>query len=315
MHKAIVVLLLFLMVALTVTCVIPVSSQAQVPLQTIFIQPDGSIYPATDAIQRNGNTYTFTSNLYAAIDILKSNIVLNGAGYTLSGPYNGTVSDVFVIGQGPNQLQQGQLVDYVIGVDLGNNSVCGVTIENLNIENFSIGTYMWTQNNTVKGNSVSDNIVGVLLSGSNNTIIGNVIANNTQGLFFGFNTPGQTPSDIIVSQNSFLQNVVQISGCKCETYNMSEPPHNWDNEKEGNYWSDYTSKYPNATHIVNSKIGDTTYWIDPLDRDRYPLMQNPVQPPIPAPSATAIPVETIVLAASAVFAAAAIVYAVRRTRK
>ena len=146
-----------------------------------------SIQPP-DAIQHNGNTYTFTSNLYAAIDILKSNIVLNGAGYTLSGPYNGTVSDVFVIGQGPNQLQQGQQVDYVIGVDLGNGSVCGVTIENLNIENFSIGTYMWTQNNTVKGNSVSNNIVGMLLSGSNNTIIGNVIANNTQGLFFGFNT-------------------------------------------------------------------------------------------------------------------------------
>jgi hypothetical protein len=315
MRKATVAFLLFLMLAISVSYVKPVSSQAQVPLQTIFIQPDGSIYPATDAIQRDGNTYTFTSNLYAAIDILRGNIVLNGAGYTLSGPYNGTVSDVFVIGQGPNQLPQEQNVDYVIGVDLGNSSVCGVTIENLNIENFSIGTYIWTQNNTVKGNNVSDNIVGMLLSGSNNTIESNVIANNTRGLFFGFNEPGQTPSDIIVSQNSFLQNSVQISGCQCQTYNMSEPPHNWDNEREGNYWSDYTSKYPNATQIGNSKIGDTTYWIDPLDRDRYPLMQNPVQPPIPAPSATAIPVETIVLVALAVFAAAAIVYAVRRNRK
>jgi parallel beta-helix repeat protein len=315
MRKVLVAFLLFLMLAISVSYVKPASSQSQAPLQTIFIQPDGSIYPATDAIQRDGNTYIFTSNLYAAIDIFRSNIVLNGAGYTLSGPYNGTASDVFVIGQGPNQLPQGQKVDYVIGVDLGNSNVCGVTIENLNIENFSIGTYMWTQNNTVKGNNVSDNIVGMLLSGSNNTIISNVISNNTQGLFFGFNKPGQTPSNIIVCQNSFLQNSVQISGCKCQTYNMSEPPHNWDNEREGNYWSDYASKYPNATQIGNSKIGDTTYWIDPLDRDRYPLMQNPVQPPIPTPSATAIPVETIVLVALAVFATAAIVYAVRRTRK
>ena len=309
LNKALMLMLVFLTLVPTITLVKPVSSSLPT-LQTIFIQPDGTLSPATSAIQRNGDTYTFTSNLYAAIDIFKSNIVLDGAGYTLSGPYNGTASDVFVIGQGPNQLPQGQQVQYVIGVDLANSKINGVTIENLNIENFSIGTYLWTENDTVKGNSLSDNIVGVLLSGSNNTLERNYIANNTQGLFFGFNTPGNIPGDLIVSENSFVHNSVQFSGCQCKPYNLSETPHDWDNGKTGNYWSNY-----NGTDANHDGIGDTPYIIDPVDKDRYPLMESPAQPPVPAQQASKIPVDAIVLGVSAVVVAAALVFGVWKRKK
>jgi len=308
MRKAIVAFLLFLMLAISVSYVKPVSSQAQVPLQTIFIQPDGSIYPATDAIQRDGNTYIFTSNLYAAIDIFRSNIVLNGAGYTLSGPYNGTVSDVFVIGQGPNQLPQGQKVDYVIGVDIGNSSVGGVTVQNLKVENFSIGMYVWTKNNTVTGNSFSDNIVGMLVSGSNQTITENYIAQNQRGLFFGFNNKvtATVPTDIEVNHNDFQNNVVQLNGCGCTAINASEPPHNWDDGKEGNFWSDY-----NGTDSNNDGVGDAPYMVDALNQDRYPLLQSPVKLPV-AP--TKVPVEAIILGVSATVVVVAALLIWRRTK-
>jgi hypothetical protein len=303
-YKRLIWAVLFLTLASTLIFVRPVSSQSA--LQTIFIQPNGSIYPDTAPIHRSGDTYTFTDNINAAIKIQKSNIVLDGAGYTLTGSFNGNSSDIWVVGTGPDN---NSLDYYTIGVDLSSSSVDGVTIENLNVENFSIGMYIWTQNNTVTGNAVSGNIVGLLISGSNDTITKNYLSNNIEGLFFGFNSPsGQFPPDMIVYHNAFVKNKAQISGCQCKSYNMSETPHDWDNGKEGNYWSDY-----NGTDANHDGIGDTPYVIDVLDQDRYPLMQNPTKPPVPA---SKVPVEAIVLAISApAVLAAAAVFAVKQRRK
>jgi parallel beta-helix repeat protein len=284
-----------------------VSANSQVSLTTVIIQADGSVNPTSAPIVQNGNTYTFTDNLYAAIKIQKSNIVLDGAGFTLSGPYNGTAMDVWLIGQGPNQLPNGTLAQYVIGIDLASPNVEGVTIENLNVKNFSIGMYIWTKNNTITGNGVSDNIVGILLSGSNETVTRNYIADNQRGLFFGFNNAGDIiPSDIVINHNDFENNIVQLNGCECKDANTTESPHSWDDGFEGNFWSDY-----NGTDFNGDGVGDTRYFIDVLNQDRYPLMQSPVKLPVPA---TKIPIELIVLGISA-FVVIVVVVLVYRLRK
>jgi hypothetical protein len=46
----------------------------------------------------------------------------------------------------------------------------------------------------------------------------------------------------------------------------------WDNGSVGNYWSNYKSKYPNASEIGTTGIGDTPYVIDEKNIDHYPLM-------------------------------------------
>ena len=288
-NRKLVCAVLFLALTLTIVFVKPVS--AETALQTIFIQPDGTVNPADVPIQRSGDTYTFTDNIYATIKIEKSNVVLDGAGYTLSGSFNGTATGLWVIGAGPNQ-PNASLAEYIIGVDMGKN-VDGVTIENLNLRNFSIGMYIWTKNNTVVGNSVSDSIVGILLSGSDTDIIKNYLSNNQMGLFFGFNTPGDIPYDITISQNSFEHNIVQLQGCQCKVYNLSEAIHNWDNGVQGNYWSDY-----NGTDANHDSLGDTPYTVDPLDQDRYPLMQSQVQPPVPVAKNPVLPILPIVLGVS-----------------
>jgi hypothetical protein len=285
----------------------PAAGASQVTLPTITIQADGSVSPADVPIHQSGNTYTFTGNIYGALNIFKSNIVLNGAGYALRGSFSGNSTDIWIVGTGPSPT----LAYYTIGVDLANGKVDGVTVENLNIENFSIGAYVWTKNNTVAGNSFSRCIVGLLMSGSNSTITRNYIANNIEGLFFGFNSPsGQFPPDMVVYENAFINNNKQISGCQCKAYNMSETPHDWDNGKVGNYWSDY-----NCTSSHNG-VGDTPYVIDVLDRDLYPLMQNPVKPPAP-PQQVSLPVEAIVVAVfvSAALAVAFLAFWRRRGRK
>ena len=149
--------------------------------------------------------------------------------------------------------------------------------------------YVWTKNNTVTGNNFSDNIVGLLVSGSNQTITENYIANNQMGLFFGFNNKDTNviPTDIEVNHNDFEHNLVQLNGCGCESINASEPPHNWDDGMEGNFWSDY-----NGTDSNNDGLGDTPYVIDSLNRDRYPLLQSPVKLPVPEAN---VPVDVVVL--------------------
>jgi hypothetical protein len=267
-------------------------------LQTIIIHPDGSISPANIPIKQNGNVYTFTDNIYGAIKIQKSNIILDGAGYTLSGPYNGSQTDVWVVGDGPDQ-NPGSIAQWVIGIDFSGKNVQGITIQNINVCNFSIGMYVWTKNNTIIGSAILDNTVGLLLSGMNNTVTKDYIAGNKQGLFMGFDNEGNTsiPADIIINSNDFENNGVQLNGCKCKDLNSTEPPHNWDNGQVGNFWSDY-----NGTDLNGDGVGDTPYKIDALNLDRYPLMNSLIQPPPPFPKPNAVFIVISTVLAGAVLA-------------
>ncbi len=306
--------MLVLAAVLLVLALVPVPlvkpASAQEFFSTVIILPNGTVYPSTAPILQNGSTYTFTDDLYAAMKIQKSNIVLDGAGYTLQGPYNGTATNNWVVGEGPNQDTSDSFAQYIIGIDFASETVEGITVQNLNIKNFSIGMYIWTKNNTVTGNVVSDNIVGILVSGSNQTITKNLIAGNQRGVFFGFNNKvtDVVPSDIEVNHNDFQNNVVQLNGCECKDRNVTEPPHNWDDGREGNFWSDY-----NGTDSNNDGLGDAPYIIDALNLDRYPLLLSPVKLPV---ATLKMPVEAIVLGVSAmaIAIAATIVYR-RRTKK
>jgi len=74
----------------------------------------------------------------------------------------------------------------------------------------------------------------------------------------------------------------------------------WDSGSSGNYWSDYTTKYPNAMQIDHTGVGDTPYEIDAYNKDNYPLMkQASISPPYmildfpsPSPSASPSPTQT-----------------------
>jgi parallel beta-helix repeat protein len=284
------------------------SASSQVTRTTIFIQPDGSVNPPNVAIQRNGDTYTFSGNVYDPILVQKSGITIDGAGYSLIGPLNETQRQAQqILGIGPNETIA---VPYIIGIDF-DETVSGVTIKNLNVNWFSIGIYIRTTNNTLIGNSASNNIVGILLSGSANNITMNYIRNNRQGLFFGFEqfsgSSGNIPSDIRISDNSFINNEMQLSGCVCEVYNFSETRHAWDYNTRGNYWSDY-----NGTDTDSDGVGDTFYIIDLLNYDRYPLIESPAQPPTPP---VQFPIEYAGLAIAIVVVVTIVLLVVKQKRK
>ncbi len=299
-------LTVFLLLSL-ITSIQPAVGEEPIIRQTIIIQSDGTIYPANVPIQINGSIYTLTQDIYDPILIEKSNITFDGAGHSLIGPLNETQRKAEqVIGLGPGNETQ---VPYIIGIDI-DDGVSGVTIKGLTVYNFHIGAYIHSTGNTLQGNFVYDNIVGVLLSGSANSINRNYIATNEQGLFFGFEAVGDVgniPADVKISHNSFVGNTRQLSGCVCKEYNLSEERHSWDDDREGNYWSDYTGSDAN-----NDGLGDTPYVVDILNQDRYPLMQMPVSPPT---TKTQLPTEIIILIIAVPIIAVAAFVVFKKTRK
>lgn len=70
--------------------------------------------------------------------------------------------------------------------------------------------------------------------------------------------------------NNFLSN-----------YYIVNVADSWDNGSVGNYWCDYLAKYPNASEIGDSGIGDTPYIIKANNTDNYPLMA-PVDNVVPS---------------------------------
>ncbi len=60
-------------------------------LPGITIEKDGSVNSTTAPLSRNGNTYTLTGDIVnQTIVVDRDNIIINGAGHTLEGFYNGT---------------------------------------------------------------------------------------------------------------------------------------------------------------------------------------------------------------------------------
>jgi parallel beta-helix repeat protein len=150
-----------------------------------YINTDGSISPSTAPIHStDNNTYTLTGNITADADgivIERDNIVLDGAGYTVTGSGNGN------------------------GTMLTNGS--NVTVRNMTIENFDYGICLTSSsNNTLFSNNVMANEYdGIdLYSSSGNTLSGNKVTNSIIEPYSG-DTFGETSGiGLYSSSNNIL---------------------------------------------------------------------------------------------------------------
>ena len=143
---------------------------------TIYVKSDGSVDPITAPIQRIGNIYTFSENIYDEIVVEKDNVVVDGAGYTLQGTGSGT------------------------GVDLSER--INVTISNMEIRDFHYGVYLCSSiSNSLLGNNVTNNNYGIRLRYSLNN---NVSGNNIRNSFYGIWLTGS--SNNTINENSITAN-------------------------------------------------------------------------------------------------------------
>jgi len=235
----------------------------------VTIQPDGSVTPTGAPILIEGNTYTLTENLYASIEIDKSGITLDGAGHSLQGTFNGNTTGLWIIGSGiPAADWNGSQVPWTIGVDIAESNIANLTIKNIKVEDFNIGMYIWTQNNTITKSTIEGSDVGLLVANSQNSFTQNYIENNTYGIFVGIGNPTNPYSNITIDSNYFVDNVNQVNGCHCPaSLNETNP---WGINVDGNYWSDY-----NGTAKNGSDVGETPYLVNGTIPDNHPLMYLP----------------------------------------
>jgi len=243
--------------------------------ETIYIRADGSIDPPTAPIQRDGDTYTLTDNIFDEIVVERSNITIDGDGCTLQSPK----------------------LDWPGGTGFNLTSISNVAIKNTNIKGFRYGVYLYnSSNNKISGNEItgskvisSGDFCVCILSSSNNTILGNSLKNSGRGVYLDTssnntvsrndirNNHGGVRLGVGASNNLFYHNnFANQYRLNPEVYTYDGPTNSWDDgyPSGGNYWSNYGGEDQDG-----DGIGDTPYIIDENNKDRYPLM-NPWRPPV-----------------------------------
>jgi parallel beta-helix repeat protein len=139
--------------------------------------------------------------------------------------------------------------------------------------------------NTVRGNYLTKNGLGILVETAGITITENTMIEN-YGWAMRLNGSQKNNK---IHHNNFINNNVteglQVSMPAVWLFDPPESsqkngptlaagnPNSWDDGKEGNYWSDYLSRYPNASEAGNTGVGDTAYFINENNIDYYPLMK------------------------------------------
>jgi hypothetical protein len=291
--------LVLILVILISSCIIAVQPVKAQSLAGIIINADGSVTPSSPAIQMAENTCIITANLNSSITVERGNIVVDGANHTLQGPgisqntiaitlmaSNVTVENLHVTGwkagvygafnnntitnnvfAGNYQAVSIYADDYVVSensisgssdaailIDTGATRPQGddnlITQNQLTSNNWALDI-LNSNGTTIAQNNVTNNAVALVLgtlsanvnSAGFQLLYSNNFINNTQILYVPIGVP-------------FMQDVVPLS-----------PAGQWDYGSIGNYWSDYLSRYPNATEIDHSGIGDTPYAI--IDSTTY----------------------------------------------
>ena len=174
---------------------------------TIFIRADGSIDPPTAPILRVDNvTYAFTDNNYDSIVVERSNIIIDGAGYTLQGAGDTGSRGIDLTGRTNVTVRNAHINNFGYGIWLyssSDNSISGNNITN----NSNVGIELTSSTyNSISGNNITNSDIGILLYTSSNygSISGNNITNNYYGI------EAHVSDSISISGNNITNNYAGV---------------------------------------------------------------------------------------------------------
>jgi len=212
------------------------------------------------------------------ITIRNLNIENNGHGILLASTTDSTIA-YNTLTKNENGIWLKNSSNNTVSWNIITNNEWGIRIQG--------GYPAYAPNNKVYGNTIeNNNEYGIIIIDSvDNTIYGNNIINNEYGIHIS--SVMETTNNTI-HHNNFINNTEQASVpgwwhmIVFEEHWVPPPSNVWDDGEEGNYWSNYITRYPNATE-TDSYIWNTPYNISENNRDNYPLMEpGPVIPEFPS---------------------------------
>ena len=198
---------------------VPLRAQVAQNIGIIYIRADGSIDPPTTNMTSADNvTYYFTDNNFGEIVVEKSNIVIDGAGYTLQGNGSGcgislaSISNVTIRNTIITYFDPAILLSSSSGNTLSGNNLTGNTLA-WDPSKWGYGKAAIdlesSNNNTLSDNNITENggimtfVDGITLtSSSHNTLSDNTITgNNGAGIVIASSCTHNIVSDNNVSEN------------------------------------------------------------------------------------------------------------------
>jgi parallel beta-helix repeat protein len=233
--------------------------------------------------------------------ITKNHMTNNDYGIVVYGPYvqcaNNTVTENEIMGNtkdgiftwgsfggtiSKNYIANNQM-NGIKAFDFESNSIVRNNITSNSGDGIELGQ---GDSNIISENYIANNGIGIDFGKcSENKIVANVIIENNG---YGMNLGGDiisAASNNTIHHNSFIDNKVE-EGLQVliPTFYEWGPSNDWDDGEEGNYWSDYVTRYPNATEVEGLEIGNTPFYINEKNIDRYPLLKPIALPEVPSPS-------------------------------
>ncbi|TFF89904.1 MAG: hypothetical protein EU548_05730 [Promethearchaeota archaeon] len=188
-----------------------------------------------------------------------------------------------------------------------NNTLGGIYLENTTLNTISensasnsdngYGIYLFGCNdNDIISSETSDNYLsGIVLNfSSSNTLLKNNASNNHGNSFYLLNSHNNTLKGNVMLNNSdygisiktsinnlVYNNLISENGIYNAYSDLSL--NSWNVTSFGNFWGNYSERYPNANQTSNDLIWDTPYEIygSPSIKDYFPLVNPPdLLPPL-----------------------------------